>query len=307
MKYLILISLLLSGCGRFSPSPTSSTSTPKHILLKHKASIYKELLKDHQDEYGFIGTEECDATLWSGLLGSAYPGEVDLLAAKGLDGTWYRRSGQDCGPEFGNSKSTISRDMMLGVLWHFWTNKQRFEAELLMKKLKSNSYVMPGEGPLSRMLITPTMLNTLANIIKALGGPNYDVELLFPPVITEGEDYTSHLSTWHILLRGEIFGDIPQRNFDILEKLAKREPHNPLYQAAYHKYLDGDQTKAIDLLLDESQWPATSLPTSENHCAYWVIQRDKGKDWLPCPDRKPNHQHDGAEWLVVYKLLIEEK
>jgi len=296
MKLLLLICLLFACTTTWHSEQPASHSTE----LSHKSMRYTTLIEPFRDHNGFILAEKCDSLLFSGLY-SAAVGGTNILAA--YDGSrWHRRPAHDCSPTLGNSRSTISRDMILGLLWSIWKNKNLDIANQLMSDLRSKAYYLRGEGTPGELFMTPALINTLARIIQGLGGVTHSFELSFRADISSKTGYISHLAVWHILLRGDITGKIPQKHFDLLSYHAKRNPLNPLFQAAYHKYLDKDQTIAIKLLLDKAEWPNITLPTSEQHCSEWVIQRDyTEKDWGPCT---PTRYHLGAELPIMYNLII---
>lgn len=310
MRFLVYILALITSlaCG------PSRKSNPVDVISVSSLSPKVELYKQNQerDENGFIMVDKCDSLFFSGLLGAAIPGSVDITAARSIEGTsptWHRRPAQDCGPSFGNSRSTTSRDMLLGLMWHMWKNKQLDLAVELMEDLKSNTYYLRGEGSAGELLVNPNLLNTLAHLIRTLGGPRYSLELAYPTSITAGTGFESHLAVWHILLRGDIQGELSSGEFSTLEELAKREPTNPLYKAAYSKYLDGQQKSSVELLLDPKHWPSDRLPTTAEHCSDWPVQRNlldadgnPSKDWLPCAEE--NKIHSGAELLIIYYLIL---
>lgn len=303
---LSVVFLLQAGCGEIFGRKSTSADTNKLAELANRSALYTQLLSTHQDAHGFILTEHCDALLFTGLLSAARPDlSIAIRAAQSSNLAWHRRPNQDCGPSFGNSRSTVSRDMMLGLYWHLWKTKDLELAVELMDFLKSNLYYMPGEGSAGELFMTPPYMRTLADMIRALGGPAYKTELLFPVTYSEDSGFIAHLVTWHIALRGDILGEITNTERNLLKEHRDREPKNPLFQAAYQRYSDGNQDVAISLLLDQSHWPADRLPTTTEHCDEWPIQREyKEKDWGPCPAQ--NKEHTGAELVAVYELLIKE-
>jgi hypothetical protein len=306
-KLFLIFLIFLTSCGTVFKKKETTSPTSQLILLENKSALYVDLIQDegHQDAQGFIMTSHCDATLFSGLFAAARPDLlINIRAAASADlSQWFRRPGQDCGSAFGNSRSTISRDMMLGVFWYIWKAKDLEAAEILMEQLRTNFYQLEGQGTAGELLMTPALINTLAQLILALGGKRYSIELMFPAVFGKGVGYVSHLTAWHILLRGDMLGHITEAELDILEFHKNRNPLNPLFQAAYHKYVDGNQDKAIKLLLNSSEWPSNKLPTTEEHCSDWPIQRDAGDDWEPC---NPVNTHTGAELVILYELLIKK-
>lgn len=296
-KLILLCALLVNSCGR-SHKPKGPTVSER---LTNKSALY--LSQMARDEHGFIMTEHCDATLFSGLLGAATK-DVSLTAAASEDlKQWYRRPGKDCSPSLGNSRSTVSRDMILGAMWWMWRTKNLTAATKLLDDLKGRAYYLRGDGTPGELLMTPAMMNTLAHIVLRLGGERYSLELNLPVLFGKDTGYIAHLTVWHILLRGELNKEITGGQFDILSYHAHRNPRNPLYQAAYHKYSDGIQTEALGLLLDTSEWPDSRLPTTQDHCEPWPVMRDyTPKDWGPCV---PFREHTGAELVVIYHLILK--
>lgn len=301
MRTILLTLLFLLHCGP-DKSPAKSTTTPTDI--EAKSELYLSLVKSHQDADGFIMSETCDSLLFTGLLSAAAPElDINIHAAQDRNGTWFRRPGYDCGPEFGNSRSTISRDMILGLFWHMWRNRDLPAAVELMQNLQARNYVLRGDGTPGELALTTTMVQTLAEMIFQLGGPDYVAERNLPGFFSSSQTgFKAHLTVWHILLRGEIYGQISASNFQVLQAQVERQPNNPLFQAAYHRFLDGDYTSVIKLLMDSGEWPADRLPSSLDHCDDWPIQRDyTEKDWGSCI---PEVEHSGAELPIIFRLII---
>lgn len=309
MNKLVYILILLTSlmCGP-SNKPISTLFNSSLPDLKTKAELYIKSIKSQQDADGFIFSNTCDSLIFTGLLAAARPDlNINILAAK--DNTteqWYRRPARDCSPDIGNSRSTISRDMILGVMWYMWRNKDLESANDLMLQLKSNNYTLLGSGTAAELVMTPTMIQTLAEMIYKLGGPNYTTERLLPEIFQRKDTgYVAHLTAWHIALRGDIFKGLSALELAVIKAQTARQPNNPLFQAIYHKYVDGNYSSVLKLLLNTSQWPQTLLPTSNNHCEPWPIQRDApSKDWEPC---KPLKTFSGAELPVIYYLIIDSE
>lgn len=297
----IFLLLLLLSCGRYESKPTSAPLTLQD--LQSKSELYLSLVSSHQNADGFILSDDCDSTFFSGLLAAAAPKlNINILAARNKSGQYFRRSTQDCGPAFNNSRSTISRDQMLGVMWYMWRNQDLEAAKQLMNQLQHDNYVLKGEGTAGELIFIPSYINTLAQIIAKLDGPRHEAELALPAIISGGEGFEAHLAALHILLRGELLGSIPDYHFNILQDLANTNPKNPLLQAAYHRYLDGNYESVLQLLMDSSEWPSDKLPTSHNHCSNWPVQRIYDEqNWGSC---EPEVEHSGAELPIIYYLVI---
>lgn len=277
--------------------------TQLRAALEHKYNLYKENIKKHQDNYGFIDHKYCDSILWSGLL-SITGIEVQLEKARGKDGFWQRRPTENpCYPT--GSASSFSRDMLTGLVWYLWDQKDRNLAESTYKHMKKHCFVM-GRGDPARLIMMPSLEATLAEICYRLGGKNRRFtrrQMQHWPKGLRG--YPVHLSVMHILLRGRIFGNIDSKMYDSLKHYAKTHPNNPVYNFAYKLYNDGNMNEVAKLLMNEEWWPNDRLPRRRDRRSSWITQRDYGDDWLPARDDDLDQEHHGGDFLVATKLLLE--
>jgi hypothetical protein len=310
MKLILLVLGVLGvlSCGsNVTPSTPTETSLDR---LEDKYLLYKDLVSNHQDSYGFIYTEHCDATLFSGLLSIVK--EVELEAAKDSKGQWFRRptSYTPCFTEGvtgrQESASTISRDMFLGIYFYIWRHKRLDLAEEILKYGIENDWVM-GQGEFSRTFFSPNMRATLAEIIFQLGGPNHLVYRSLPVSFSENEGFGAHLTMLHIMLRGELLGSLTSSQFEIVRyNYTRTSGKNAFYSYIYHKYSSGDFTEVIEVLMDSSIFPSDRLPSTSDFCADWKWQRDPGTmHWQPCDKYHPVHEWSGADFLFVAKLVLE--
>lgn len=312
-RLLLSIIWMIAACGtqprRTPPHPGGNSQV---TALQEKSNLYVSLLPERLGPSGFLFTEVCDSLLFSGLLASAAPElGIDISAARNTAGQWFRRpvSMPECYTEFQEgrrgSRSTISRDMFTGLFWWLYTQKQAGLAENTLQYARDHDYVM-GQGDPSRISLMPNLTRQLANIVSSLTGQSQDEDNLPVTYATELTGYELHILTWQILLDARIHGGITDRQLEVLADAVTRYPANPLYQAAYHKYTDGNQSEAIRLLLDTGHWPADRLPHSETeHRSAWPLEDDPGPMWEPgiIEDWKP--QPSGAELVAIYRLVIQ--
>ena len=291
----ILISVmslfLLMGCNKEGKKDTINPMA----AVTSKANQYKILLQQVQDTDGFIETSHCDSTLFSAL---TFEG-VQLEAAEEGPGRWIRRptTYPECYAA-GESKSTISRDMFIGIFWYAWRKQDLPMLNRIWDYGFSNFWKM-GDGDASRVMFTPIMISTLAQMIYRLGGENHNIARNIGTAwVSELEGFQAHLQVLLIGLRGVIYMDgISQRAVKMLKYNHDREPNNHLFQAMYHKFSDGNQAEAINLLLG---YPV-SLPTSADWCSPWPTERDYNTDsTLSCNE---NRIHSGGELLFSYYLI----
>lgn len=310
----IIASLIIffASCGyrmpwqeKHRPKPSA---TPMEAIVS-KSEGYMQRIPVDKD--GWIMTDKCDALLFTGLYDAALTKAnrtgADILAARDSDGKWHRRPSMDCGPSYGTSRSIVSRDMFIGLMFSLLFRQDKQTARELLDYAKENAYLMgsvPDEGTPGELFLTPVYMRTLSDLVAKLEGKECDwAECYFPVTFSGGaEGFQRHLQVWHILLRGHINNYIIDSELAILKKHAEEQPKNPLYTAAYSKYTDGNFSDSIQLLLDSKLYPIDHQPTSANFCSDWPIQRDYGKDWQPCPAE--NHQHTGAGLVVIYELVI---
>jgi hypothetical protein len=257
-------------------------------LLNSKINLYKELLISDKD--GFIDSEHCDSLLFSALVGCVPGIKVDIDEA--FNGkTWERRQCKNpCFPE--HSKSSISRDMLLGLAWYAYYNKRLDISESVIKYALSNSFVM-GEGLKSRTIITPGLLATYATISYKLGGPNRFWLRWIPGGITKGQTgYQAHLQVLHGLLLKNI--NKTNKYDKVLEDYYQKSPNNPLFTIASNHKKEAEAS-----LMNEAWWPNDRLPTSKDRKPQWLMERDES-EWAPSDDGKI---HPGADFVFASWLL----
>lgn len=311
MKITISVMFLfLLSCGQHKEKVTTVNtvaSDATRAQLRDRYDLYLEGLKSrHQGPAGFILSEACDSLLFTGLVAATVPDiAVDLTAARDAGGAWHRRplSLPECYPEF--SGSSISRDMLVGVLWYAWRTKRLDIAEQLLSYGHAHGWVM-GAGPYSRTYVMPGLQSTIAEVVYRLGGHNDAALRSFPQVYGDADGYELHLQVLLILLRGELTGNIGDWALEKLQTAFTSNQRNALYAYAHAKWVSGDYAPAYAALADANYFPPDRLPSTKKYCAEWLWQRDLGADWQPCPSEN-SKEHSGADWLFVYGLLAEGK
>jgi len=296
----ITIVLFLLSCGKNTEQLDTTVRTADQTeLLRAKYDIYLEGLQKQQDEHGFILSDKCDSLLFTGLVGAVLPIQVDIEAAREVDGSWKRRPvAQPCYPQF--SESSISRDMLVGLLWYAWRNKRLDIADQLLQYGKENGWIM-GAGPYSRTYVTPGLQSTIAEVVYRLGGEDNKFLRSYPQVWGSADGYQRHLQILLILLRGELTGSIGDWALETVQEAFASNSSNALFAYAHAKWSSGDYAPMHTALLDTDYFPDDRLPDTSNYCTEWLWERAPGPDWKPCPGAAA--QHTGADWLFVYGLL----
>lgn len=293
-----LFSLLLA-CGGL-PHTSSPTSIPPTSDLALRAAEY-ELLPSALDPHGFADVAHCDSTTFSGLLGASGV-DVELLAAEKSPGEWLRRpkSYPECWAS-GESRSTISRDALLSVMWWAWTHGDLATLERVWDYGVTHGWRM-GRGRLSGAdtLANPNLVALLAHSIYALGGrPSAWALAIIPAWGPNVVGYERHLQVAQIALWGELVGSIPVGAAELLAQHAIAQPWNPVMRAASDRWLG---TSLSTQKLDHRLWPEGRLPTSADRCGAWVAMNDKDENgWKSCPE--DSETHTGGELFFALRIL----
>lgn len=304
LKRLTLLSVFFgfTSCGVCEEKPAKPSRGPIDAIMDTRQT-YLELIKGVDDDHGFVESDRCDSLLFSGL--AAYGGhDVAITAARDNEtGRWHRTPYHDC---YRNerrdidasrrSKSTISRDMLVGAMWALYGAGDLGSLERLIDYGRRNNWVM-GKGSLDRTYLTPAFQDTLYRMTgRTYKGPPY---LWIDP----RSEHQRNVVALHILLRGELEGSISAEMLDLVREFKKDSPMNALFSYVWHRFSDGHQAETIELL--EMIFPPDRLPTSSDWCAEYLWMRDDdGSDWMPCDEGRT---HSGADFLFVSKLLISTR
>lgn len=289
------ITTAILGCG---PKPKQETYDISLIeQLKQKHELYLQLLPQVQDKHGYVDTDHCDALLFTGLLGTVT--EVAIEASRDDSGAWYRRPiERPCYPD--SSASTISRDMLIGLIWYSYKNNRLDLLEQLFEYGLEHNWIM-GKGDIARTYFTPSMQSLLARVIYKMGGTNHMLYRSIPIIISKVNDYQAHLAMLQILLLAEVTGYT--RYFEVIQYNYNRNPKNALFSYMYHRFYDGDQTETITNLLNTTYYPADKLPTDCDRGESWLHQRDYGSDWEP-DNKCTGKKHSGGDFLFISNMLL---
>jgi hypothetical protein len=291
----ILAFLLIGACANPGTKPPSPASYEKLERLRNErlASI-----QEHQDEHGFIDTEHCDSLLFSGLL--AYGGgDVSILAAERSPGEWLRRptSYQECW-ENGESRSTISRDQLLGVMWATQAMEDEEALAILVPMYdygKANNWIM-GEGRLggADTLMPPAYIALLADLLIARGYSPGDVRVwgTYPNTVDDKcSAYVCHVNVLRHYLR--FLSGNSGLDREGLAAIANRYPQNAFFQ-----YAAGRQYRAAELLLAQY-----GNHQAQPFCESYPMQENGGHtNWARCE----NGHDTGAGALFVLSLLLDK-
>lgn len=295
-RFFLMLLVMLVACGRPGDNPSQPTSNPTE-QLSAKYNLYKSLAPTD----GFKSAGTCDALLFATLFNVGSGEEGSLLDAQGQPGQWFRLPGLKSDPTL--CSSDISRDMFMGLLTYIWHFKKLSMAQDIWEYGYNHNWQMGQERkPLeTRTVFTPPMIGLLAEIIYHLGGEDHP-ERYFSDAMVYNTDpgFVSHLTLLHLALRGSINKGLADKEVESLRLILRHMSGNPLAQALYHKYTDGDQSIATNLLL--TVWPADRLPTTSDWSEEWRTQRSDGDSGL-LPG-EGGHTHSGGDFLFAAALVL---
>ena len=280
---------------------------PDAEFLSQKLDKYIELNKKHRDKHGFILTNKCDATLFTGLYASCLripDNEINFVAAKNHANQWFRRPLEDSGEDTcypNGSRSTISRDMFLGILTYIFSRRRLDLAEEIMEYGLKHNWVM-GQGEITRTYFTPNMRKLLAEIIYSLGGKNHWVMRNIPVVYGKTIGYQAHLDAIFINLLLRARGYLNEADVNQLIYHAQREPRNLLFSYLCRLMNGG----SLDYIVNQvnSFFPDERLPTTEDHNEKWLFERDF-KDIFVESGRHVL-EHPGGDFIFLVSLLLSD-
>lgn len=302
--------LAVCSCGSHRRHEQETKPIDKLEMLREKHDLYLRLSTEQVDEHGWLKDFSCDGLLFNSLFAIS-GGKPDIMLGRGEPAIWYRSWQHDCFP--GHSRSSISRDMFAGLFLWIWTEKRKDLIEEIIDHGESNTnsvggWVM-GEGdPFTTNIRAAGQ--TLAYEMRYQWGGADHAKRYLPIPHFDVKGFEAHLQVLDILLVGLLRG-LSKTDLKRLQWHVENEPRNALFQAVLHKFSDGDQSAAIESLLDTSLFPEKRLPSSAERCEPYLWQRDErtgsgslNPDWLPCTGR--NRIFGGVDFLFASTIVLNK-
>lgn len=312
---VFFLTIFLLSCGKPHNKAVATVSSLEDVLKKR--DFYIEQATKLTDEYGWLDFG-CDGLLHNSIAAfSGFP--VSPTLAKDAEGKWYRTPGKDCyRPDVENSTS-ISKDMFNGLMLWAYASKDLQTLKDLYQYGDDHNWIMGDANTaletIARVTFSPEMVLRLKKMIESLQ-PNL-TGVIFEEsdegLIILRETFEAHLHVISILQKSMINGGITDNELAVLEAYTKRQPYNAFFQAMFHKFNpnDGNQERAINILMDASLFPNDRLPESKDRCSEYIWSHDEQQRigqsekffWKPCPDE--SKVHPGTDLMFVAKLLEE--
>ncbi len=258
--------------------------------ISDKYQTYLTLATEKQMSHGWLYLD-CDGLLFSSL--SAWAGlDSSIDAARQSPGVWWRRPDENCYPT--ESKSEISRDMIVGLVWWLYKHKMADDIRDIFYVCKQDGFL--GAGDKSRTKCTPNTLSTLSVAYKGLTGQDLGYSHLPVTLTVLRSGYQVHLTALQIAFRKMVTGKLSAANNAWLYRRVRYNKRNAVILTTW-----GDDERAGETLMDEGLFPPNRLPTSADRCEPWLWQR-KESEWKSCKGGK----HRGGDFLFAAKLLLGE-
>lgn len=287
MRHLLLALAVLwvCSCGKHVSTPKARPVSPE---LQAKYDIYARLAPAAEGAFA----DDCDGLLFASLLAAGAGQPLAVEDYRGEGGEYYRSPHHDaCGP--------TSRDMYLGLFWYLWGAKRVDLTEQVFNYGLAHAFVMDNRDKTLSYLLEDEQF-TLALVAHRLGGKDYQVWRLPTPCTGSLSGFQAHLQSLVIGLR-VLMNSGDTANEKCVKAMVEAHPDNAWFAALAGVY-SGDQSRTVALLLAPTYFPADRLPTSAERCEPWLWQRDKGKDWEPCPDE--NKTHSGGDFLLAAAVAL---
>ena len=279
MRPLLTIAILCVGCGRHEPQ----TSTPSHVdeLRVEYAAKRAELATLTDDRGGWPSVMDCDAVLWAGEAAAAGL-DVDLARAEHAPGEVHRRPAKPCWtPDAGDtgSRTTISRDMLLGYLAGVWAQQDVGALQRLAAYGEAHDWVMGQPLADGRTWMGFNLQGLLGRMLAHFGADKAYRYLPTSYAVLPAADYERHLLALGVYLQGDVSQGVDGEMMARLDELEAAEPDNFFFSAVRSVYT-GDATRAVELLLADA--PAPTYVRGDQPEAYAL-----------------------AHWLLAAKIVLD--
>jgi len=290
---LLLAFLAVVGCGKAEHPKTPDVDLSPLMSKFQDYSLWNDNLL--AGDQGWTG-DDCDASMKTSLLGTYT--DADPTLAIHSPGEWWRRrvSKGNCYPN--ESVSSSSRDMAVAEIDWMALHHRSDLARDMMDYADAHHGTI-GQGDFFRTELGAPLYATLCKVAGRKLLLQCDI---LPTVGGEADGPARQVAAWHLLARADATNETIGSGYNnwIMARVTE-QPQNLLFQLLAAQYVTGHWQPFIDAAQDERYYPRAHLPTSNEVCDDWPLQRDMGKDWKPCPTdpAHPFKQYSGSDWLTV--------
>lgn len=273
-------------------------------------STYRRYSSEIIDKDGFIEYKTCDSLLFSSLYwASGMNVNIKMAEDKLEPGRWYRRSirHNQCYPKY--SKSTISRDMLIGLMLGAFVRGE-FDILLNLHRYGRKNLWLMGDGAFTRIHLGSGLESTLA---LCLMHPKFASKFKglqrkervriaissWKPVTygTNLKGYQKHLLTLHLILRILVNGGLQKAEIDAL--VDEEWGHSDLLHHAVSTVWHTWKTTEPYLSQIIEKYPKDRLPTNEDFETKWLWEGNESFN----PHHKEN-VHSGGDILFLHAVCL---
>ena len=304
MKNKILLTALVF-CSCSNPfakdnEPVDPVNNTVEEISKQRSNYIREA-RSLLDGYGFVsnGGDVGDSALFTCI---AYAGGLTKINIRYLFKVMDKGLKPIRHPEISpkDAPTPISKDMFNGIMTclYIYGLENRDDAREIAEQVisfgRSNKYLSTWSfctdddkikykintiDFLGRCVMTPGAVKDFFRLAIWLGW-KCDIGCKItmatsPDIPNDGKGYSRHLFMWGTWRNGKLEGGVNDLSLAQLKAAAEDEPNNALYQAIYATYSNGDMTKTGDALINKILYPREHLPTTENYCTHYLLQRDE--------------------------------
>lgn len=326
---------LLCGCAALKKDNEPQSTVDPAVEVRTQLDVYRPLIDAQLDAHGLVrlGGSIGDSTLFSCLALVAGGANFDPVVFLTPEGKPLRHP--EIAPDpTGKSSTPISKDMVDGFLWCVYAVGHKGDmaharelTESLISFGKAHSapegwwfctaddraaYHMSDADWLGKCLMPPAMIKDIYRLEKWAGGECdqtcKDWMAVGVNVPANNTGFERHLAVIGTVRNGLVEGGINDNSLKIvLENAKNAEPHNALYQGAFHLFTDGVQADCF-AQLKPPRFPADALPGKAQFCTPYLFQRDEAgnPDWLPCPNDTSPDGGRGVDYAFAAAVCLSE-
>jgi hypothetical protein len=266
---LISLAIVFSACAKNEDTGAASAASLSDV--KARAEVYQRLMGDP-----YSRVARCDGLTFIGLFDAAtesvdtYKHEYTVNA----DGSKLYATGEihrdrePChvdGQAQNDSRSECSLENVLGFLHSMQSRGDTKAVRRVVAQAKSNnwSFCYGGDSGYTKL---PQLQLLLNDWIAKLDGKAFLAE--DADAIAQIKGFRGNVLGSYLTLKGRVFGYLRDYELEAVDELISAVPGSPLYRAIYHRFSDGDQSKAIKIMTG-TNFPTDDLPNDEHRTFDW--------------------------------------
>lgn len=273
--FIITLCLFFVSCDNPFKRDNDEKETIQKEELKNVSDIKKFYCQEFDDS--LFQSHRCDKITFKGLM-VAFCNKDSINGHEDGNGKWTRwdlNTDKPCykdGVDLG-SRSECSGDGYISTT-HVWltqgANVSRPQSARSVQYLEDNSWIC-GEGFKGYTSVKKLkwLLLTVRDHLEGKSKPtpaDVAAAMAASGLVDLGDllkEFNKYLVAIHAYSFGRMRHSFSDKTMDVLEDLVDSSPESMIFQALYHRYLDGNQEKALSLI--KKNCPTDYLPTDVDY------------------------------------------